>query len=615
MKTVPADACRVRRRLRAHVVVLAIALIGVGGASTRRTAASAASQTAERPGIVVRGESATPPDWLTTSSTPGLRGGRVVTALRAEPRTWNPVTAVDNPSRDIIRRLHADLVTIDRNTHRTELALARAIERAPDGRRIVVRLRRGVRFSDGHAFDADDVVFSFGVYLDERSKSPQRELLMVGGQPISVNKLDAYSVEFLFAAPYGPAERLFDSVAILPRHVLEPAQRTGALATAWGLGTPPATIVGLGPFRLRSFAPGQAVVLERNPYYWKRDRDKTVLPYLDELAFVFAANEDAQALRFEAGELDLIDRVGAEAFERLQRTLAGSADLRDLGAALDFTFLMFNQNVLPPTAPTALRQRHTWFGDARFRRAISLAVDRDAMVSLVYRGKATPLWWHVSPNNRAWVNTTLPKPQRSVAQARALLTAAGFSWNATGALADKSGTPVSFSLLTSASNAQRAQLATLLQTDLKSIGISVNVVSLDFGALLERVLRTHDYDAAIMALATGDVDPGAELNVWKTTGGNHLWRLAAPPATQADRDIDRLLDEQMATIDTAARKAAYDRVQAILVDEVPIVTLVGTNVLVGARRGLANLRPGILDHHLLWNADELYWSGRPQGPR
>lgn len=538
-----------------------------------------------------------------------------MTALRAEPRTWNPVTAVDNPSRDIIRRLHADLVTIERDTHRTELALARAIERAPDGRRIVVHLRRGVRFSDGHAFDADDVVFSFGAYLDERSKSPQRELLMVGGKPISVNKLDAHSVEFLFAAPYGPAERLFDSVAILPRHVLEPMQRAGTLATAWGLGAPPGTIVGLGPFRLRGFAPGQAVVLERNPYYWKRDRDNTVLPYLDELAFVFAANEDAQALRFEAGELDLVDRVGAESFERLQRTMAGKADLRDLGAALDFTFLMFNQNVLPPTASNALRQRQTWFGDARFRRAISLAIDRDAMATLVYRGKATPLWWHVSPNNRAWVNTSLPRAPRSVARARALLTAAGFAWNAAGALADNSGMPVSFSVLTSASNAQRSQLATLLQADLKSIGITVNVVSLEFGALLERVLRTHDYDAAIMALATGDVDPGAELNVWKTTGGSHLWRLGAPPATQADRDIDRLLDEQMATVDAAARKAAYDRVQAILVEEMPIVTLVGTNVLVGATRGLANLRPGILDHHVLWNADELFWSGGSQRPR
>lgn len=546
-------------------------------------------------------------DWLVTDAAPGARGGRLVTALRAEPRTWNPVTAVDNPSRDIIRRLHADLVTINRATHQTELALASGVERSKDGRRLLVRLRHGLRFSDGHPADADDVVFTFAVYLDERVASPQRDLLVVQGQPIEVRKVDTHTVEVSFAAPYGPAERVFDSLAILPRHVLESAYKDGSLARAWSVGAPPATVVGLGPFRLRSFAPGQAVVLERNPYYWKRDRAQTTLPYLDELVFVFAANEDAQALRFEAGELDLVDRLGAEPFERLAGTVGHSADLRDLGSALDYTFLMFNLNDLPASAPRALAQKQRWFAQREFRQAISLAVDRAAIAKLVYRDKATPLWWHVSPGNRTWVNSTIDRPSRSPRRAKALLSSAGFSWAPDGALRDAQGAAVAFSLLTSGSNAQRAQIATLLQEDLKAIGVKMTVVSLEFGTLLERVLRTRDYDAALMALSSGDVDPGPALNVWKTTGSNHLWRLDAPPSTEADREIDRLLDEQMATVDPVARKRLYDRVQAIVAHEMPIVALISPNVLVGAKRGLGNLRPGILDHHVLWNVDELFW--------
>lgn len=596
------------RRTRRTAVAWIAGLL-LGASLPQETLGQAAPSRAAATGGA--GDAATA-DWLASTATPGRHGGRLVTALRAEPRTWNPVLAVDNPSRDIIRRIHADLATIDRETQATELALARAIERSPDGRRMTIRLRRGIRFSDGDPFDADDVVFSFAVYQDARVDSPQRDLLTVHGQPIGVRKLDTHTVELAFAAPYGPAERLFDSVAMLPSHLLEPAYRAGTLAKTWTLGSDPSTMAGLGPFRLARFTPGQSIVLERNPHYWKRDRAGGVLPYLDQLVFVFAPNEDAQALRLEAGELDAVDRVGAEAFERLQRTAGARLSLLDLGASLDYTFVMFNRNDLPASAPAALGQRQRWFSDARFRRAVSLAIDRDAMVSLVYRGKATPLWWHVSPSNRAWVNRSIPPARRSLGAARALLTEAGFSWNAAGALLDSMGTPVAFSLLTSSSNAQRTQLATMLQADLKLVGITLTIVPLEFGTLLERVLRTHDYDAALMALSSGDVDPGSGLNVWKSSGSNHLWRLNAAAPTGVEQEIDRLLDEQMATVDAARRKGLFDRVQALVVEDTPIVTLVGPNVLIAVGRDLGNVRAGVLDHHFLWNADELYWrSPRP----
>src|SRR5262249_27562115 len=153
-------------------------------------------------------------------------------------------------------------------------------------------------------FDADDVIFSFQVYLDEKVHSPQRDLLVVGGKPISAEKVDPYTVRFTLAQPYAAAERIFDSVAMLPKHLLETSYKSGSFSQAWGLTAPVNQIAGLGPFCVKQYIAGQKIVLERNPYYWKADQNKNRLPYLDELVFLFVGNEDAQVLRFQSGETD-----------------------------------------------------------------------------------------------------------------------------------------------------------------------------------------------------------------------------------------------------------------------------------------------------------------------
>src|SRR5580698_4878139 len=122
----------------------------------------------------------------------GHAGGRLVIALRSEPKTLNPALALDEPSRDVIRCLTADLIHINRGSLKTEPALAKSWSVSSEGRQYTLRLRRGVRFSDGEPFNADDVIFSFEVYLDEKVDSSQRDLLVVGGKPIIVVKVDDY---------------------------------------------------------------------------------------------------------------------------------------------------------------------------------------------------------------------------------------------------------------------------------------------------------------------------------------------------------------------------------------------------------------------------------------
>src|SRR5579871_5213284 len=209
----------------------------------------------------------TTPETLTLPGEVGVRGGRLVSALRPEPKTLNPVIARDNSSKEVVPLLFADLLHINLITQKTEPALAKSWKVSSDGRTYTLELRQGLLFSDGQPFDADDVVFSFKVYLDEKLQSPQTDLLEVNGKPISVRKLGQYRIAVDLPEPYAAAERLFDNVSILPRHLLEQAYAKGELAKAWPLTVNPAEIAGLGPFRLKQYVPGEKLVLERNPYY------------------------------------------------------------------------------------------------------------------------------------------------------------------------------------------------------------------------------------------------------------------------------------------------------------------------------------------------------------
>jgi peptide/nickel transport system substrate-binding protein len=548
-------------------------------------------------------------DLLVTKSEAGRPGGKLIVAERSEPKTLNPVTALDGPSRDVIRRMTADLVRINRSTQHTEPALAISWTASADKRGYTLKLRRGIKFSDGHPFDADDVVFSFQVYLDEKVHSVQRDLLLIDGKPIGVVKLDQYTVQFELPKPYAAAERLFDSVAMLPRHLLEQPYKEGRLASAWGLDVSVSAIAGLGPFRLKEYVAGQRVVLERNPFYWKVDSKGARLPYLDQIVYLFVPSEDAQVLRFQAGDTDILNRISAENFAVLNKDQqARGFKLFDLGPGLEYNFLLFNLNDDTTGRLPEVARHQLWFREQKFRQAISAAIDRDAIVNLVYQGRATPLIAQVTPSNKLWSDASLPKPERSLAKARDLLRSAGFHWKPDGTLTDPTGQPVEFSILASASNAQRKQMATLIQADLKQIGISVQVVPIEFRAQIDRIIQTHDYDTAIMALGSGDVDPTAEMNVWLSTGGTHLWHLGErQPATNWEAEIDRLMQAQETDTDAKKRKRDYDQVQQIVAAQLPIICLVSPNILVGAKVKLANFQPAILDHYTLWNADELFW--------
>ncbi len=562
------------------------------------------------PAIAARARSASHPadDRMVVADPPGVAGGKISVALRSDPKTLNPALAADAPSRDIIYCMNADLIHINRETQQTEPGLAKSWTVSRDGRTYTLRLRRGLRFSDGKPFDADDVIFTFQVYLDEKIHSPQRDLLIVGGKPISVRKIDAYTVQFQLAQPYAAAERLFDGLPILPRHLLENDYKNGNFSHAWSVSMSPADFAGLGPFRLKEYVPGQRIVLERNPFYWKVDAKGNQLPYLGEIDFLITPSEDAQVIRFQAGDTDILSGISAADFDALERDHAAkNYHLHDLGAGLEYNFLFFNMNDLSGRNLPQIARKQSWFQELQFRQAVSSAIDRQGIVRLVYNGRAAPLWGQVTPGNKLWVDSGLPHPPRSIPRARELLKSAGFSWKSDGTLIDARGNAVEFSILTSSSNAERMKIATIIQDDLSQLGMQVHVVSLDFSAMVDRLLNSYDYEAAMMGLASGDADPTSEMNVWLSDGGTHLWHVnESRPATPWESEIDRLMNQQLVTLNYQRRKLLYDQVQQIVAENLPVICLVSPDILVGAGDRIGNFRPAILDPYTLWNVEELY---------
>ena len=540
----------------------------------------------------------------------GRSGGRIVVALRAEPKTLNPLIAADAPSREVIGVMQADLVHINRATQLTEPALAKSWKISPDGLRYTLVLRGGLKFSDGYPLDADDVLFTFRVYLDEKVHAPQRDLLIFDGKPIALRKVDSQTIVFQLPKSYGVAERMFDGWAILPKHLLEKPFEEGKIGQLGTLATAPNQWAGLGPFRLKEYVAGQRLVLERNPYYWKTDSKGNRLPYLDELVFLFVPSADAQVLRFQSGETDFISRLGAENFSVLSREQKDYT-MVDAGPGLEYNFLFFNLSDPGEKASAETRQRLKWFREVKFRQAVSAVIDREAIVRLVYQGRGRALWGLVTPGNRRWRNDQLPRPARTLDKARALLKEAGFSSSSASSgestLVDSGGKPVEFTIITSSSNADRSKMAALIQDDLKQLGMRVQVAPLEFRSLLDRVTQTKEYDACVLGIASFDADPNSDINVWLSSGGTHLWNPSqAHPATPWEAEIDRLINEQMYARTFEQRKKLYDRAQEILWDHQPMIFLASPDILTGARKVVGNFRPAVLEPYVLWNVEQLY---------
>jgi peptide/nickel transport system substrate-binding protein len=503
--------------------------------------------------------------------------GELAWTIGYDPKTFDPAK-VDDEESELVRYLTGGvLLRFNRSTQRVEPGLAENWTLSPDGKTLTLRLRSGMHFSDGSPLTAKDAAWSIRRVLSPSTKAPVAEEFLDANSVTVQTTDDGVIVVHLPKRVVG-IEKVFDEIAI------EPADRASeARVTA-------------GPFYLSEYRRSQYIRLKSNPYYWST---KAGLPQASGVRLDVLENQEQIIRLFLRSEYDFIDNLPPDYFELLKRKAPGT--VRDLGPSLNSEQMWFNQ---APESPLPAWEK-TWFRSQAFRVAVSQAIHREDLARIAYLGHATPAYDFISPANTTWFNRNLTLPQFGTPEAEAALAHAGFRLEGS-ILKDSQGHPVRFSILTNTGNSARAKMAALIQQDLAALGIQVTVVTLDFPALIERLIKSQDYEACLLGLENVDPDPNAMMNIWLSSSPNHQWSPSEKaPATAWEAEIDRAMELQASSSKVAERVQAVDRVQQIVVDQQPFIYLVYPNALVAVSPQLRGAQPAVLEPRVFWNVEDL----------
>jgi peptide/nickel transport system substrate-binding protein len=507
-------------------------------------------------------------------------GGELRFCLRAEPKTFNPLLVDDDASETIRYLTGGVLVRVNRITQKPQPELATEWK-VEGGKRIVFKLRSGVRYSDGTAFSAEDVAFTMRQLMAPGIHSSTADAFRSGEGTVTARVISPTQVEIVFPAPVANLVNLFDTVAIISSH------------------SPQKEMAALGPFYVADHKAGSYILLDRNPNYWKKDSAGRQLPYVDRVRLDIEQSRDIEALRYRRGEIHLINTVSPEIFQKLAEE--DSASVRDAGTSTDSEQLWFNQVPAAPIPAYKIR----WFSNTAFRRAVSEAINREDLARIVYHGHARAAIGMFPPSNLFWFNAELKPHPYDPAGALRRLQQDGFRLD-NGTLRDREGHVVEFSVITNAGNRAREAMAAMIQEDLKKIGIQLNVVTLDFNSLLERITQTYNYEACLLGNVNGDLDPSSIRTAWESWGEEHQWNpKQKSPATPWEAEIDSLLRAESSSVDARARKHNWDRIQKIAWEQEPFIYLVNKDTLVAISPVVKNAQPSVLRPQAYWNIEEL----------
>jgi peptide/nickel transport system substrate-binding protein len=554
--------------------------------------------------------------WLSTRSEPPL----VFSAI-TEPRTFNYV--LSNEASNIFSYTYEGLTTTDGLTGEIIPALAESWEISPDGLQITFTLREGLQWSDGEPLTVDDVVFTYNdLYFNEAIPTAIRDIMRIGesGALPTVTKVDDRRVLFATPEPFAPFLRN-TGVAILPAHALrESVENTDAqgnpqFLTKWGSDTNPADLVSNGPYVLASYTPGQRVTFRKNPYYWREDEAGNPQPYIQELVWQVVESTDSALIQFRSGGLDIIG-VTPDYFSLMKREEErGGFTIYNGGPASGTTYLTFNlnqgsRNGRPLVDPIKSR----WFNQVEFRQAIAHALDRDRMVTNIFRGLGEPQNSPISVQSPFYLSPEdgLPVYDYNVERAKELLLSVGFQYNSAGQLLDADGNRVRFTMITNSGNETRRAMGEQIVTDLRQIGIQVDFLTQAFNTVVSKLSNSLDWEACILGF-TGGIEPNSGANVWLPDGRSHHFNKAAQPGDEPIEgrvvpdwaaEIGRLYIQAARTLDEDERKAIYAQTQIITQENLPFIYLVNPLSLSAVRDRIQPIRFSALSG-ALWNLHEL----------
>lgn len=388
-----------------------------------------------------------------------------------------------------------------------EARLAEKWEFSPDKTKLTFTLRQGVKFHSGKDMTAKDVVYSYNFLLDPKNLSNVGPFLNLVKE---VQSPDPRTVVFLFKGPTPAALDIFDLLWIVEDGAKD-LQKTAA---------------GTGAFLLKSWVPGNAATLEKNPNYWEQG-----YPLLDRVEVRVISNVDARTVSLRSGDSDVIEKI----------LIKDVSALRQEGFAAEPSSGNFFDMLMNVTfAPLAKKE---------VRQAINLTINRERFTRTILQGAVEPACMPYPPTSLGYFADLAQRCKVDVARAKELMARAGYP----------DGFPVK--LLVSAGTAAEApKLAELIQNDLKQIGIQVDIENVDFAAYQSRQ-RDSQFELALHNFGFSNRDPGSlylTASVWKPNANSSKYKNA---------DFSKLVGDAATAADDARRKELYRQIGEHILDD------------------------------------------------
>ncbi|MCP2013032.1 peptide/nickel transport system substrate-binding protein [Deinococcus sp. HSC-46F16] len=529
-----------------------------------------------------------PAAWTAEQNTANKRGGEYRYYSLSDYKTFNPFTSAEADSIPTLIAAGTGLFAQDpRNDEFIPYMADGKPTVSNNGKRFVVKIREGMKFSDGQPITADDFVTTMRIHMDDKVGSNSYDSFRLAGKPITIKKIDNYTVQFDFPqVSSGAYERM--SFTPWPDHVFGKAYREGgaeAIKKMWTLGTNPNQIVSPGMWTLGSYRAGERAVLERNERWgeWNKDSRGNALPYLASASYRIVGDANAALAAYLAGQIDSVAVRNADDLAQIKRAMdAGRLKatlIPNVSPQATSQWITFNWN----KAGDPFKQK--LFRDVRFRRAMSHIANRKAMVDLALGGLGTETYYSVYPIFRQQIaaGASAPKYPYNLQAASNLLRQMGFTKkNAQGYLVDNSGKVLEFNLSTNAGNTVREQLGRIFADEAKKVGVKVNFTPIDFNNLVNQLTskgENRPFDAILLGLSGGSNVWSFGSNVTPCGGNLHSYNNNSKGTclTSQETLMTKLYYQGDATLDDARRRAIGGQIMKAEGELQPVIYLVGGN--------------------------------------
>jgi peptide/nickel transport system substrate-binding protein len=463
-------------------------------------------------------------------------GDTLIVGSIGEPSILIPMLAGDSASHDVAGLIFNGLVKYD-----TDLSvigdLAESWDISPDGLVITFHLRKGVKWTDGIEFTADDVMFGYQTIINEKTPTAYQEDYL---QVKKAGVLDKYTFRVTYEKPFAPALTSWGNLVVLPKHLLE-----GKDITKVDFGRKP---VGLGPYKLSKWISGQYVTLDSNKDYFEGR------PYIDGYVYRFIPDPATMFLELKVGEIDMMGLTPTQYIKQTENDFFRKNFQKFRYPVFSYTYLGFNL-------------KYPLFQDKRVRQAIAYAIDKSEIVDVVLFGLGKPATGPYVPNTWPY-NPNVERYDYNPEKARQLLKEAGWEDTDGDGILDKRGQPFEFTILTNMGNSLRMNTATIIQWRLAKIGIKVEIRVLEWSTFINEFIDKRRFQAVILGWSIG-LDPD-QYDIWHSSKTKEK---EFNFVSYNNPEVDKLLEKGRRTFNIEERKKAYFRIQEILADELPYIFL------------------------------------------